>query len=408
MSISVQKPDFAPAPGSPVAAARRLAELVPVLPALGDNGAWLAGVLVRYLDPHSSHRLEELLGLAVRGKGGESWHAHLRRAERDDALRRIAAAFTGTMLQRAKDVAREVRRYEVRWQRDDRHRPMMPAEYAGSMRADLYAAFASREPIPASLSQLRNVLSASSDEIIVADRFWISSATAPGMLEIDSTLEHVAMQSTVARTPNTAAVVGVLADLAPVRQALAERDAQRVMSRNALLAELRALERTAEHAYPGQVAAIEKAAEAVRAAEKLLAAARDKHAKAVHARQNASFGYDRERQRIEGELLASADVEVLNAIAAFRDEMLDDQTRTRKLCEVHQEVTRNPITGRRRESSMSNAKSISARLRATLDAIPAAEEMRFQADMSTVPAKLAELRAGLPPVEMTTVEPEVA
>ena len=162
------------------AAALRLAQLVPDLATLGDEGRWLAAALAAYLDPHSELRLEEALGLAVIGQGGESWRAAARRAERDAAIREIGLIIAGSLRERAAQVRRELRRYRDRWQRDDRHRSQTPPEYAGTFHRHLYAAFAASEHVPTGLTRLRDILSCSEERPILAGRLHIRPATPAG------------------------------------------------------------------------------------------------------------------------------------------------------------------------------------------------------------------------------------
>jgi hypothetical protein len=317
------------APASPLVALRQMRRAAEVLAADDDDCRAIAAAFGAYLDPGVETRLEELLGLAVIGQGGEAWRSTARRALRDQALRELASLQPGvSVAAQAAAIRKMVRRYEIRWRRVDQHREAPPAAYAGTPEGSLYAAFA-----------------------------------------------------------------------ASVREAFAERDAAVVMTRKGLVAGIREIEREAEAEFPKLMAASEAAIAAIRAAEKVQIEASARANQAMAARSNASFGYTRRRDLIENELRAGADNE---AIDEFIRTMRGELDRTHKRLEYVEESRRSQVTNRAVRQVRNNMASIAARVSAINEAMLVAEALRFEPDQSTVPGRLAELRAGLPEVAQLT------
>jgi hypothetical protein len=87
----------------------------------GDAG-WLAAGLNLYLEgAPDGLKLEEALEVAV-PLGGVPWWTEQRRAERDAAIRELAATFAGPPWSRAQAVADGLRRYQTAGWRHDRTR----------------------------------------------------------------------------------------------------------------------------------------------------------------------------------------------------------------------------------------------------------------------------------------------
>ena len=82
--------------------------------------------------------------------------------------------------------------------------------------------------------------------------------------------------------------------------------------------------------------------------------------------------------------------------------MRDDLHKTQKRIDYVEEHQRNQVTGRAVHQVRNNVASIAARVSAINDAMQMAEALRFEPDQSIVPARLAELRAGLPEVAQLT------
>ena len=80
-----------PGPSEVLVAVERLRRLRSRLPELGDDGAWLAEGLGRYLDPHSGVSLEDAIGTSRRA-GDDHWRSIARQTVRGQALRELAKA----------------------------------------------------------------------------------------------------------------------------------------------------------------------------------------------------------------------------------------------------------------------------------------------------------------------------
>lgn len=199
----------------------------------------------------------------------------------------------------------------------------------------------------------------------------------------------------------TTQVVELLRETPAFKAQLAERDGALVKTRKALLADLRRLEKEAEASFPRYYAAVDAAVAEHNRAQKALREAGAKLNAAVARRSQASLGYDRERQRIEDELRATADND---AIDGFRRAMFDAIDATRKMLESQALHLRNRVTGKGEPVVRSNARSIQTRVEAINEAIEAAETLRSEPDQRLVPEKLAELRAALPAVERVNLE----
>ena len=128
-------------------------------PAAGD-GAWLADRLRRYLESASrGANLDMCLGLAAM-PGQPNWWTVETIAERDAALRDLAACFyrgrrPGTQ---AREIERLSLRYATASWRFDRERPDMPERYCGTETEHLWTAFRSGAVMPLSKRQLQRVL----------------------------------------------------------------------------------------------------------------------------------------------------------------------------------------------------------------------------------------------------------
>jgi hypothetical protein len=145
----------------------RLHHVRDVLDRENDPGtAEIVAGLDRYLDPRATIRLEEALGLAVIGQAGDAWRAAARRAERDDALRGLAAFYPGLPPSPlADEVGRLIRRYWTRWRRTDRHLAAMPEAYRDTPQQFLFAAFAAGAAVvPTGRTKLSRILATACNE----------------------------------------------------------------------------------------------------------------------------------------------------------------------------------------------------------------------------------------------------
>jgi hypothetical protein len=196
--------------------------------------------------------------------------------------------------------------------------------------------------------------------------------------------------------PTTDAVVlDALRRTPVVEKAVAERAAAVVAERRALAARLAEVEdgAPAKH-YLALVKQHEAAIEAARAAHKAYETAQHKVA-VVHAeRMTASFSIHGERNELIAKLHATAERAEIDAfISAMRDEL----QATRRMADSREVTVTNKLTGKRGLKTYNNGAALAGRLLAISDAIQAAEDMRLLPDQASVPARLAELRAALPP-----------
>jgi hypothetical protein len=190
-----------------------------------------------------------------------------------------------------------------------------------------------------------------------------------------------------------AKILEIVAGSAAVRKAIAEQDALVLERRKFLSSEISCLDRQASRDFPKMEAAVADALAAAREAEKALKDANHKLALAANAKTNASFNYGNMRDELERELRATSNPALTEFIAAMRDATQE----TRKGFRVeHEVVERNPITGAVKRTQASNAAEVNRRLAAIDEAMQAAQDMALDPDQSSVPNKLAKLKAGLP------------
>ena len=384
-----------------LAAIDRLRRLAERLPALGDDGAWLAAGLNRYLDPRAGISLEEAVDLNPSTAGGEHWRSAMKRALRDQALRELAkSACPGLSVSRqADEVRRLLRRHlTTRWQRTDRYRAEVPPGYRGTSNEHLFAALFHGNGRVLRHSRLREILtpcqatekSADSDPDFIGD-----DAPYPAL---DQTMDG--SMSGGSSTLESKDVIDLLAKTPALKAAMAERDAAMVLRRRGMIGEIRKLDREAERNYAKLTDAVDAAVALVKEREAALWAARQAYDVAVAAKSTASFAYTRQRDLLEAELRESANP----AIDAFVDEMRDALYATRKALGSVERVARNEVTNKSRHVVISNIESVNARVAAINAAIERAQELRVtEADQSVVPAKLETLRAGLPIVSQPHV-----
>ena len=123
-----------------------------------DLASWLNGALRRFLD-HRTGSMQEAFGLRF-PRGGVPWWREEAMRTRDAALRDLARCLVGDLSTNAlaKHIHKTARRYGASTWRWDRQRDTMPAEYRGTPREFLWAAFRSGAPMPLGVRQLRNIL----------------------------------------------------------------------------------------------------------------------------------------------------------------------------------------------------------------------------------------------------------
>lgn len=347
---------------------------------------------VRALGGPLAPRLADELELALAGEAGHSSTA-ARRRRRDDALRAIATQLGGiSVAARAAAVRRACRHYAIRWQRSDRHRAEMSEQYRGTIDEQFWIAFQAG-PVPTSSSQLRQILAGS---------IGYAAGVCPGdrqHLYRKSPDDDHFIGAAVAMATNSrpSDIIELLATTPTAKRAIAERDATNTLCREGLIAELRQLERQAEERIPKLNADIAAAVSAVRKAEAALNAARAKYTAATATKATFGYTYSSGRDALEAELrqTASPDIE------EFVREMLDEFDKTQKTSIVYEEqYLNNEVTGRKIRIIRTTAASIARRMQAILAARMAAQDLAIcEPDQSIIPARLQELRDGLPEIE---------
>ena len=198
--------------------------------------------------------------------------------------------------------------------------------------------------------------------------------------------------------PDAMAALTALANSPQTKKIVADDKAAKVAARRKLLAELHALDAGAEAEYLRHDKA-EKAAIAKRRAAELALRDADAELRAVSgAKSEASLLRSRRRERIERDLIEGAD---LDAIAAFREQMLDEQAKLLRPGNIvlTETVDRNEITRTSTRNVYSNTGSIKRRLAAIRDAFAKVDELKLLDDQSKLVERFAEIRAAFPPVD---------
>ena len=137
----------------------RLRNLCRRLLAEGDlEFKWFGSKLDDFLC-HRCRSLEEALGLRF-ARGGIPWWREEATRKRDAALRALTERYFSEqrLSVQAKRVYEQAVRYAASAWRRDRLCDAMPAQYVGTMREWLWAAFASGAPMPIRERRLRDVL----------------------------------------------------------------------------------------------------------------------------------------------------------------------------------------------------------------------------------------------------------
>jgi hypothetical protein len=195
--------------------------------------------------------------------------------------------------------------------------------------------------------------------------------------------------------PSDVVILDSLRGSPAVAKAVAERSAAVILERRGLLAQLREVEEGAPVArYERAVEQHEKAVQQAKAAYNAFAAAEQRVAEAETAKVVASMAIHNGRAEIVAALHAGADNSSINDFVRW---LRDGMQQTRKAIETREVTVQNRITGKRSTKYETNAETVAARVLALNEAIQAAEDLRLDADQSTVPARIATLREGLPP-----------
>jgi hypothetical protein len=201
--------------------------------------------------------------------------------------------------------------------------------------------------------------------------------------------------NTTKTAPGDGLVLDALRDSPQVRAALSERQTQIVADRKLLAARLAEVEAgVPARRYVALVKRHNEALEAARAAHAAFEEASHKVALLQGERLAASFAISGERDEILTKLRSTADND---AIDAFTREMRDAMQNARKMVDSRELSVTNKITGRSGVKIVTNGPAVAERLLAINEAIQSAEDFRLLPDQSAVPARLAALRAALPP-----------
>ncbi len=178
------------------------------------------------------------------------------------------------------------------------------------------------------------------------------------------------------------------------RKLLKEREERRLTERRDQAGQIAVLEAEHEKALPGLNAAVEAAADKVKAAQMALEEAQEKHRLAYAARSSAVTRFDSQRGQFEGELTASAAPE----IDEFLGEISREGERVRKSGLSVDPARRNALG--EMEGGGSNVESVTARLRGVQEARVKAEELKLRAlDSEKLAAELDKIRRGIPELE---------
>jgi hypothetical protein len=201
------------------------------------------------------------------------------------------------------------------------------------------------------------------------------------------------------------------------RKAFDDLAAQTLKQRKDLVAELKALDETAERELPKLRAEIDAGhAEFIDARKSFYSSSYDLISRApaasagilaqakIASAQNksviASFTYDASRNRIEHELRRTASP----AIALFVGEMRDAWHKTKNTTvQIQARPILNFVTGKISEAIATNAASLAVRMRAIRSAIATAENLALEADQSDIDLRLEKLRQALPAVGAAVV-----
>lgn len=203
------------------------------------------------------------------------------------------------------------------------------------------------------------------------------------------------MSGAVLATPqDAAAIIDALRHTPEIAAAVASNESRKRSARQELAKRLTKAEDDMAKRVVALDAALDATMHEVKIAEAKLAEARVAASSARMAKTQASFGFTAEHDAIERELRDTCSPE----IGLFITEMRDEWDRTLKLTpEISVDTITNQITGSRvRIETGRGTASILARVAAIREAIATAEEMKLEADQSSVSMLLQELRQNLP------------
>jgi len=198
--------------------------------------------------------------------------------------------------------------------------------------------------------------------------------------------------------PEDAKTLSVLAREPDNAKFIGAEKAQEVTRRRALLARLAPLDDAAGAAWVKHEKAVAAAIVKRDAAAVALRDANNALSQANYAKLAAINAYTAERDGIERELLAGAN---LVAIAAFRSELLDEQTSLMRSSTIvsRRRSVRNMITRGKISESTSNVDSIAKRIAAIGEVFPKIDALKLEPDQSKLAERFAEIKSALPAVD---------
>ncbi len=199
-------------------------------------------------------------------------------------------------------------------------------------------------------------------------------------------------------------IIDALSQTPAVKDALASQHTRSVATRADLRRELAELEKAATKELPKLSKAVDSAIEGQRRAEVALLEAKRAVDRAVSARSNFSFSYDRQADVLNGLLRAGADNASIDAFVSWANKAIDEARRAPIAIDV--QTTTSQVTKAKITTASTNKPSILARIDALRSAIEKAEAMRLESDQSNVTGALAALKAALPAISTSTTTTE--
>jgi hypothetical protein len=189
----------------------------------------------------------------------------------------------------------------------------------------------------------------------------------------------------------------------PIGREVAQQEASKeIARRKALAADMARIRNVLEKEIPKHDARIAELMAAAKAAEAAVRKTYDSYNAALHAKSIFRLAHERDYALAELSLRNSG---ASSAIDEFLSLTIDDLDATRKKSTSIETVEENAATGKTTRRAASNAPSVAVRIRAIHAAREAAHDLRLAPDQHDVGARLAALRAGLPPV-LAPVMPE--
>ncbi len=193
---------------------------------------------------------------------------------------------------------------------------------------------------------------------------------------------------------SAADILDAIRESPPIAAALGEAESQRVARRQAKLDRLAAIDRDAAGQFPKLIKDTSDAVAAQRRAEAALVVAKQKVDVAMAARLDFTVQTERERRQLQAELRAGADGQSISAFAEWIEDSIQAAARSVRVPVVE----RSEVGAETVITVTSNVGSINSRCTALRAARDEVEALRLVADQSSVPSRIAALKAGIPPI----------